>query len=546
MRLGRLILPLFAELASACIGPAHSVPTRTAEPPMGLVREGTPDEVNIAKSRAEGKTVLVDWQPWSEETFARAKRERKFLLVDGAAAWCHWCHVMDETTYSDPGVAKILGDKFIAVRVDIDERPDIADRYGEWGWPATILLSPDAEEIGKLRGYVAKEYLLPILQGAGDAEVIADDTEKGVHPAIEAMPWVFARTKRDLDGYYDPEKGGWGMRQKAPVGEDAEIAIVLAAKGDAVEGERATASLIASRALLDRVDGGMYQYSAGRDWSEPHYEKLMTVQAANLEAYAGAYALTHDPSFLADARDIERYMETILSAPDGAFYVTQDADVNAHDAKKPFVDGKIYYERDAKGRRELGSPRVDTHVYAFENGIAIAALVRLYEVTHDEAVLTRAKRAADRVLASHVAQDESVKHDPESTREVLYLGDAASLGLALARLAEVSGNAHYREAALRIAKAMDASFATDGAALYAQTKDAHAAGVFAERRAPFPANVLAARFHGALYRVTNDEAEKKRGLAILAAIATPEALDAQGRFLGGFLLAAYELGAATR
>jgi uncharacterized protein YyaL (SSP411 family) len=522
------------------------VPARAAEAPMGLVREGTPDEVNIAKARADGKTVLVEWKPWSEETFARAKHERKFLLVDGAAAWCHWCHVMDETTYSDPAVAKVLAEKFIAVRVDIDERPDIADRYGEWGWPATILLSPDAEEIGKLRGYVSKEDLLPILQGAGDAEVISDSGEKGVHPALDAMPWVFGRTKRDLDGYYDTEKAGWGMRQKAPVGEDAEIAIVLAAKGDAMEGERATASLIASRALLDRVDGGLYQYSAGRDWTEPHYEKLMTVQAANLEAYARAYELTHDPSFLADARDIERYMDTILSAPDAAFYVTQDADVNAHDEKRPFVDGKVYYERDARGRRELGSPRVDTHVYAFENGIAISALVRLYEVTHDEAVLARAKKAADRVLASHVTDDGRVKHDPESTREVMYLADAAGFGRALARLAEVTGDPHYREAALRIAKTMDASFATDGTALYAQTKDAHAAGVFAERRVPFPANVLAARFHAALYRLTKDEAEKTRGLAILSGIATPEALDAQGRFLGAFLLAAEELGAAPR
>jgi len=270
----------------------------------------------------------------------------------------------------------------------------------------------------------------------------------------------------------------------------------------------------------------------------------MTMQASNLEAYARAYRLTGDAAFLADARDLERYIDTVLSAPDGAFYVTQDADVNAHDEALPFVDGKVYYQRDAAGRRALGSPRVDNHVYAFENGLAIAALVALYEARRDPTLLARATKAADRMLATHVGADGSVKHDAESPRTVLYLADAASLGRAFARLAEVTGEPRYRDAARSIAKTMDERFASPTAALLGETTDEHAAGVFARRRVTFPANVLAARLHAALFRLTKDDAEAARGRAILAAIATPAGLDGEGRNLGGLLLALGELGVA--
>ena len=106
----------------------------------------------------------VPWEPWSDQAFTRARAEKRLVLLDVGAEWCHWCHVMDETTYRDPEIGRVLRERFIAVRVDIDARPDLAERYGEWGWPATIVLSPDAEELGKFRGYIPPEKLLPILR----------------------------------------------------------------------------------------------------------------------------------------------------------------------------------------------------------------------------------------------------------------------------------------------------------------------------------------------------------------------------------------------
>ena len=142
-------LALAPGCGSAAGSAAASAPAARSGAATGLVRSGTPDSVNVALARARGLRRSFEWAPWSAETFARAKRERRFVLVDGAAAWCHWCHVMDATTYADPEVGKILRERFVAIRVDVDARPDIEERYGDWGWPATILLSPDGEEIGK-------------------------------------------------------------------------------------------------------------------------------------------------------------------------------------------------------------------------------------------------------------------------------------------------------------------------------------------------------------------------------------------------------------
>src|SRR5688572_2322905 len=92
---------------------------------------------------------LVSWQPWSEQLFARAKAENKMVLLDLGAVWCHWCHVMEETTYADPEVARLLGEKFIAVKADQDADPDLSRRYEDYGWPATIIFGPDGKELIK-------------------------------------------------------------------------------------------------------------------------------------------------------------------------------------------------------------------------------------------------------------------------------------------------------------------------------------------------------------------------------------------------------------
>jgi len=111
----------------------------------------------------------IDWQPWSDGVFERAAREKRFVLLDLEAVWCHWCHVMDEVTYSDPKVVALIKSKYIPVRVDQDSRPDISRRYENYGWPATVVFNAEGGEIVKRRGYLAPQVMISMLE-----EIIVD------------------------------------------------------------------------------------------------------------------------------------------------------------------------------------------------------------------------------------------------------------------------------------------------------------------------------------------------------------------------------------
>jgi len=458
----------------------------------------------------------VDWQPWSRETFELAKASGRYLLVDCAAEWCHWCHVMDDTTYRDPRVLEAIEKRFVAVRVDVDARPDLAERYGEWGWPATVLLSPDALELGKFRGYLPPERLVEIL-GTVDARSAEDPAADDPGIAAAELPGAVKHALERLDSFWDERDGSWGLRRKVPIGMNVVWELTAGRR------ERGLFTLEKQSALLDPVWGGIYQYSAAEDWSSPHYEKLMTYQAPNLEAYA-----LGGPAFHAAARGIVGYIAAFLTAPDGTFYVNQDADLNAHDRKKGFVEGKDYYALPDAQRRALGIPWVDTHVYARENGLALAAL----SASGD---LDRARRAAAVLARTHLTSSGQVRHHAKSNGPY-FLADAAALGFGFARLAAVSGDVHHAWAANRIAAVMVESFADPrGGALFDSTPDPAAAGVFAKRQKPFVHNVVAARLLAAV-------GEKERGLAVLAGVSSTAKIDAEGAWVGEYLLAARELG----
>jgi len=114
---------------------------------------GAPAATGPATQPSVGESG-IKWVGWSDDLFARAKREHKFVILDLQAIWCHWCHVMDDITYKDPKVIELMGSKYIAVKVDQDSRPDLSNRYEDYGWPATIVFNADGGEIVKRSGYI--------------------------------------------------------------------------------------------------------------------------------------------------------------------------------------------------------------------------------------------------------------------------------------------------------------------------------------------------------------------------------------------------------
>jgi uncharacterized protein len=537
-----VVLFLFA--TAACAPTAeHARSARDAARPAP---DATPPAVDIARARATQNEQLFTWAPLSKETFARARAEHRFILLHGAAVWCHWCHVMEAVTYRDPEVGRLLRDRFIAIRVDIDSRPDIEERYGDWGWPATILFSPDAQEVGKFRGYLPPAELKEALENVTALKLDGTSpvgTEPGSGSApLEALPWVFRRAELDFDAYYDERHGGWGMRQKAPLGANAEFELARGAAGDPDAAKRALFTLKQQAALIDPVWGGIYQYSVDGDWRAPHFEKLMPFQAANLAAYARAFQLTKEPVFRADAEAIASYVARFLTAPDGTFYVSQDADVGAHDEHAAFVDGHRFYASTEAERLKRGMPDVDRHVYARENGLMIAALTTLFEATEDPRTLATARRAADAIIASHLEATGGVLHDAKSSDKVHFLADGAAFGRALTRLFLVTREPSYLASAQRIARGLDPLFDATAGAYFGHDADPDAAGIFSARRHPFEHNVTMARFLSSLSDASGDESFRLRARTLLAALSTPQALDAQGRLLGEYLLALSEAG----
>src|ERR1700733_11224056 len=331
-----------------------------------------------AVAAAAPSPAPTTWRAWNNDLFAEARAQKRFVLLDLEAVWCHWCHVMDQTTYQDRDVTQLIGERFIAVRVDQDSDPALAARYQEYGWPATIVLAADGTEIVKRRG-----YLPPVAMASMLAAIIKDPSpgpsvfaQAPVQPARSAILGPIER-KRLVATYfesYDTQYAGWGGTQKF-IGADSLEYALAHSKIDRAQATMARNTLAAAASLIDPVWGGVFQYSDRRDWHSPHFEKLTSFQRHYVRLYAEGYRLLGDSSFLRSAQSIDRYMENFLTSPEGAVYTSQDADVDAA------LTGHAFYAMSDVERRRHPNPRIDTDVYARENGWAIAALAALYDVT---------------------------------------------------------------------------------------------------------------------------------------------------------------------
>src|SRR5580692_2383304 len=138
--------------------------------------------LSLPPVRADNSVVV--WQPWSDAAFAQAAREHKFVLLDLEAVWCHWCHVMDAESYHHPQVIALPNQRFITVRVDQDSRPDLASRYEDYGWPATIVFAADGSEIVKRRGYIPPDEMRAMLQAIIDDPTPGPSVQSAAKPSV--------------------------------------------------------------------------------------------------------------------------------------------------------------------------------------------------------------------------------------------------------------------------------------------------------------------------------------------------------------------------
>jgi len=489
--------------------------------------------VLAASSPSRAGSGAIQWQEWSPDLFERAKSENRFVLLDMKAVWCHWCHVMEEQTYSNPGVIEAIREHYIPVRVDQDSRPDLSARYERYGWPATIIFGPDGTEIVKRRGFVRPELMKSIL----DAVVVDPSPVPGIQVDLpdtyaesgslsaEDRAELLARHEKLLD----LEKGGVDGPYRYLPWEAVELALRQVEQGDGQSKAWLRTTLDASRKLLDPAFGGVYQYSVKQGWDEPHFEKIMSFQAENLRIYALAYSVLGNPIDLDSARNILRFVDDFLTGPNGAFYTSMDADV---------VQGEHsgeYFSLSADERRKQGIPRVDTAQYARENGWMIEALATLAETTGDAEALSRARRAAEWVLAERALEGGGFRHDAKDAAGP-FLGDTLAMGRAFLQLYRASAERVWLERAHAAARFIEKNFRRSAAGYVSAKPDASPI----EPLPKFDQNIALARFANLLFHYTGDAELRKTADHALRFVTTREIFGPRSE-IGGVLLADEEM-----
>lgn len=488
----------------------------------------------------------IPWRAWDEASFARARAEGRLVLAVVSTRWCHWCHVMQRETYADPRVEAVIADAFLPLKADGDARPDLAERFRNYRWPATAFFTPDGTPILALRGFRSADALLAIL-----GDVRARAARGGPFPGFDApAPPATAvgepdraallalreRLVRQLDAAYDPQFQGWGRGQKYPLAEPIQWGLRSARlrPTDAGPLRRSMDTLAAQEALLDPVWGGLFQYSVGPGWGEPHHEKLVEVNAGALSAYADALAFSGNERWRRDGATVSAWFERFVVTPEGPFRANQDAEVGGREAT-------AYYRLDDAGRRRVGVPRVDPHVYARENGLAIAAHAAWSLASGDAAALARARRAAVGVLATHRDASGLLRHDASDGSGLLFLSDQAEMGTALLALARADDDPRWAREAVALAEALAAAFAAPAGGFF----DTAGPAARDPRRLLEP-NASAARFVLAAARLADRPAWLSQARRALLAVGDPGFVAAHGRHVGGLLLAVEEALATPR
>src|SRR5271163_4550482 len=505
-------------IPSSVQSPMKTLLSRMRTAMQAAIRSGIYFCVLFAVSAARGQTAKpIEWHPWSNEVFALAAREHKYVLLDLEAVWCHWCHVMNKTTYRDASVRNLMNKKYIAVKVDQDSRPDISNRYEDYGWPATVIFNPNGSEIVKRQGYLPPQQMASILQA------VIDDPSPG--PSVEAekaityatnpyfSPELIAKVNQEFAKQYDVEGKGWAFGHKYLDADSVEYANILARHGDKLQAQQVRETLVATEKLLDPVWGGAYQYSTGGNWNEPHFEKLLYIQAQVMRTYAQSYGQWHAQEYLDAAQNVHRYVRSFLMSPDGAFYVSQDADV---------IDGQdsaAYYAIDDAKRRALGTPRVDKHLYARENGWMIRSLCALYAATGDPAVLEEAERSAHWGLAHRSIPGGGFRHD-EHDLAGPYLGDSLAMGQAFLALYEASADREWLRRAQAARRFLANNFAVPASPGFvtSRTSTDRAYKPHPER----DENAQLARFANLLYQYTGGTGDQETAKRAMRYLATPE------------------------
>jgi uncharacterized protein YyaL (SSP411 family) len=299
----------------------------------------------------------VEWYPWGEEAFARARTEDKPIFLSIGYSTCHWCHVMEHESFEADAIASVLNEHFVSIKVDREERPDVDRVYmsfvqgttGSGGWPMSVWLTPSLQPFFggtyfppssrwgrpgfiEVLQQIARVWKTDRVRIEQSAESVTEQLRGSIHatiapavPSADVLPQIVAQFRSS----FDLRHGGFGdapkfprpsellflLREHARTGDEDSLKIVLA-----------TLRAMALGGMRDHIGGGFHRYSVDAAWRVPHFEKMLYDQAQLVLAYVEAAQASADPFYIDVAEDTLRYVMREMTGPEGGFYSAEDAD----------------------------------------------------------------------------------------------------------------------------------------------------------------------------------------------------------------------------
>ncbi len=406
--------------------------------------------------------TLVKWYEWGKEAFEKAEIEGKPVLLTLTATWCHWCHVHDKENYSDKEVADFINNHFIPIKVDIDQRPDIKERYNLGGFPTIAFLNWYGESMGG-GTYQPKDQFMNSLHAfltlyktnLGEKKFNAKSFSKRISAKNESQKRCLIELDKKAVNHeagfilsaFDPANGGFGTAPKFPMTDAIDFCFdMYSVNIDAKFMNIIKKTLDGMKPLMDEVEGGFFRYSTSKDWSEPHYEKMLETNAGLLSNYARGFKATENPTYKKVITKILSYVNNNLLEEGKAFYGSQDAD-------------ETYYNTSMAGRKRLTAPAIDKTFYVDWNAKMISAYLEASEIMKDEVPKQLALNAIHFIMKNCYDKQKGMFHMHRLTKENPgNLADNAYMIKALLDAHKATSIAKYLEAAERLMSIVVKSF----------------------------------------------------------------------------------------
>ncbi len=445
----------------------------------------------------------ISWLEWDKSVFVKAKKDKKPVLLNISAVWCHWCHTMSRETYSNVKIAEFINKNFIPIKVDTDKRPDINERYNVGGWPTTAILAVDGEVVSAAT-YVPPENMVKFLEDSilRFKKYKPKKKKLKLEKPVEFEPDVFYGL---VKSFYDPVNGGFGLEPKFPQQQILGYLTWRVAKLKDSEARKMldmTLTRMLKGEIFDHVGGGLFRYAALQNWTIPHFEKMLEDNAGSLTTFLWAYRLFGRKEYLTAINKTLFWLFTMMYDRDkGVFYGSQDAD-------------EAYCKLPLTERMRHEAPFVDKTIYTDCNA---AIAIALFDASGMEAEY---REIALRLLESLYKMNVRglVAHYYPSEKPVYLLKDHVFLLAALVQAFVSTNKLEWKSKALSVAKALEKFYDKKNGGFYDVLAEKGAVGRLKERKKPVFENAFASLVLKLLGEITNDKKYEKMAHKSLRAV----------------------------